>query len=83
VFLSAEWSKVLVCKRTRQRKTPQELTFLWSTKETAGISGTCNFGAKTIMGLVFAVFYSSTETVFVQTRRKVGKRETIHTERYL
>jgi hypothetical protein len=54
-----------------------------STKKNAGISGTYSLGTKTGIRMLFAVFYSSVEIVFLYTSGKVVKCETLHSERHL
>jgi hypothetical protein len=39
-------------------------------QSTAGISGTCGLGTKADIRVMFAVFYSSNETVYLRTSGK-------------
>jgi hypothetical protein len=52
-------------------------------EKNAGISGTCSLGMKTDMRVMFAVFYSSIETVYLHTSGKVAVCEMIRSERHL
>jgi hypothetical protein len=61
----------------------QRKLFAGSTKQNSGISETCCLEMKTDMRVLFAVFYQSTETVFVKTSGEAVRYETFHNEQQL
>jgi hypothetical protein len=54
-----------------------------TTEKNARISNNCNLGMKTDMRVLFAAFYSSTETVFLHTSGKIVRHGPLHSERHL